>query len=310
MQDLLEASMSSDPNDWPIFSYSQTQSWDRCELLWHFQYVEKWTPKAQETFLGLGSEIHQANALWYQMIQAGYKFDDRMKNMETYFRGRVNEYAMKQEFLPVVSRCMTLMMKYFTEWSPQQDLGHKVLAVEHHFTTPFKTGKGRNYILQGYIDLMTLYRNKIFVWDHKSMENKFWTPDEVKMEPQGPLYLASLREQGEKVHGMIINMFNTYDYKKGQSDVTKLFHRESDYKSDKQLNVIVQEVGFIIDDIIENYTTPRRSMRRDCGKCKFREPCFMMMKGIDPAPFLMSSFKKKDGVDVELKLQPERLQHA
>jgi hypothetical protein len=308
MEDLLERSYSTDPNDWPIFSYSQLQSWDRCEVQWNYGYVRKWTkPSEQWNF---GTEIHLAFKAWYDLAIAKIPKPDRFPLMETYFKERINKVMEENvDFLPVVSRCMWVAMRYFNEYAPVEDKGHRVLAAEHHFTVPFQTGAKRNFILQGYIDLLTSQYGKLWATDHKSSEGQFWTPTECQMDPQTPLYCAALREQGMHVHGIYINMINSYDYKKpGEQAIEKLFRREAVYKSDKELDTAIREMKWMVDDLIEKWDTPRRSLRRDCGKrCTFQEPCLMSMKGIDDEPFLIGDFVKKQPVEVDLKLDPERV---
>jgi hypothetical protein len=308
MEDLLERSHSSDPADWPVFSYSQLQSWDRCEMQWHYGYVQKWTKDSDHW--NFGTEIHLALGYWYELAVDKVPKEKRFPLMDRYFARRVN-LIMEDNIahLPVVSRCMWIAMRYFGEYAPVEDRGHKILAAEHHFTVPFQTGSKRNFILQGYIDLLTSYEGKLWAWDHKSSEGQFWTPVECMMESQTPLYCAALREQGMNVHGVIINMINSYDYKKpGEQAIEKLFRREKNYRTGKELDSIVQEMKWMVDDLIDKYDMPRRSLRRDCGKrCTFQDPCLMKLKGIDDTPFLISDFKKKDRVDVELKLTPERI---
>ena len=308
--DLLDRSTSTDPAVWPIFSYSQLQSWDRCEDLWYYAYARNWQKVRQSPGLSLGSEIHLSFKNWYDMAMEKIPKPDRLKLMMDYFAQKINQ-AQEDEndaMLITLNRTAWLSMRYFQEFAPVEDKGHKILAAEHHFTVPFKTGKGRHFILQGYIDLLTEYETRLWAWDHKSSEGQFWTPVQVMMEPQTPLYAAALREQGQDVHGVIINMINTYDYKKPENTTTaKLFAREKAYRSSVELDTFVREMKFIVDDILENYETPRRSLRLDCKNCSFQEPCLMRIKGINDEPLLQTEYRQKDHIEVQLKLDPERL---
>lgn len=308
---LLDRAMSDNMEDWPIFSYSQMQSWDRCEMLWHYAYARNWYRVRKEQHLNLGSEIHYALKYWYDLAILKVPKPERIREMYEYFARKVNEHAETLDMLPVVNKTMWLCMRYFQEFAPEEDKGHRIIEAEHHFTVPFRTGKGRNFILQGYIDLLTEYGDKLWTWDHKSMESTFWTPEQVQMEPQTPLYAAALREEGYKVHGNIINMFNTYQYKNPEKvALERFFCREKAYRTDVELNSTVQEMKFIVDDIIDEHPTPRRSRRLDCKSCSFREPCYMRIKGIDDEPLLRSEFVQKDKQEVELKLSPKGLMNA
>lgn len=305
--ELLDRSLSNDPLSWPILSYSQLQVWDRCEYAWFLGYHEEWVKKEQPAYFNIGGMIHQMMDMYYSNLRLGQK--DK-KFVDDFINMKISE-AMETDhtLLPAISIAARLVYRYIDEFSPKEDKGHRVLSNEYHFTVPFTTGKGRHFILQGYIDLLTELFGKIWCWDHKSSEGQFWTPNEVMMDPQTPLYAVALRELGMKVHGYIINMFNTYDYKKPlEVSVEKLFRREDAYRTDKELNTILQETLFMVDDMLENNETPRRSLRRDCGKrCQFREPCLMGMKGMDPTPFLVTQFKKKDPVEVQVNFDPGSL---
>jgi len=305
---LLDRSMSDNIDDWPIYSYSQMQSWDRCEMLWDYAYARNWYKIRKESYLSLGSEVHAALEFWYSKAIERVPKEDRKQLLMQYFSERVNECSDDFDMLPVVNRAFWLCTRYVNEFAPVEDSGHKILATEHHFTVPFKTGKGRNFILQGYIDLLTEYSDRLWAWDHKTMESNFWTPIQVEMEPQTPLYAAALREQGQKVHGVIINMVNTYDYKHPDKVPTeKLFSREKSYRTDVQLDTIVREMKYIVDDIIDEHQTPRRSLRLDCKNCSFQEPCSLRIRGISDDPLLQSDYEQKDHIEVQLKLKPEGL---
>jgi hypothetical protein len=301
---ILERSMSSDPSVWPILSFSQLGAWDRCEYAWNLGYVQNWVPIRKSPALSIGSMIHRGFEIYYTHAP---DYALARTEIKTFFAELVKEaYANDESQLQSISRAMYCVEMYF-QWAPKEDKGHTILATEHHFVVPFKTGKRRNFYIQGYIDLLTSWNNRLWAWDHKSSEGKFWTPTEVMMDPQLPLYAACLREIDTKVHGYFINMINTYDYKdKSKVTVDKLFRRESAYRTDLELNNILTEIKYMVDDLIENGETPRRSMRRDCSKCQFADPCLMDLKGIDPTPFLMQKFNQKEKYDVDVLATQER----
>lgn len=301
---LLERSMSSDPEDWPILSHSQLGQWDRCEFAWHLGYMQNWVQRRKSDALNIGSMIHAAFEIYYTHAP---NYDLARSEIDTMFKELVTlAYANDESQLSPISRAMFCVNQYFG-WAPTVDKGHTILKTEHHFVVPFQTGKRRNFHIQGYIDLLTSFNNRLWAWDHKSSEGKFWTPTEVMMDSQLPLYAACLRETGMSVHGYYINMINTYDYKdKSKVTYDKLFRRESAYRTETELNNIVTEIKFMVDDLIENSETPRRSMRRDCSKCQFADPCLMSLKGIDPEPFLKAKFNQKEKYEVDVTAPQEK----
>jgi hypothetical protein len=304
--------MSSDYADWPIFSYSQFQDWDRCEELWNYSYARNWFKKSKGDALNLGTEIHLALKEWYDGAIARVPKDVRKEKMIQYFADRINAHSDNMQMLGLLNKAMRLTMRYVEEFAPVEDKGHRILKTEYHFTVAFSTIRGRNFILQGYIDVLSEYYEKLWAWDHKSMVSNFWTPVQVMMEPQTPLYIAALREQGEKVHGAIINMFNTYDYAKPENATTeKLFSREKAYRSDQEIDTFVADMKLMADRLFDNYKTPLRSKRLDCKNCSFQEPCLLRIKGINDRPLLEEEYEQKSKIEVPLNLQPQRLiQHV
>lgn len=305
---LIERAMSSDMDDWPIFSYSQFQAWDRCEELWFYSYARNWFKRSKGNALNLGTEIHLAMKEWYDMAIARVPKEPRKEKMYLYFKQRINDHSTNMDMLNVIQKAMRLTMRYVEEFAPVEDKGHRILKTEYHFTVPFQSPKGRNFILQGYIDLLTEYAENLWAWDHKSMESNFWTPTQVMMEPQTPLYIVSLREQMEKVHGVIINMFNTYDYAKPEKALTsKLFSREKSYRTDIELNTFKTDMLRMADRLFDNYQSPLRSKRLDCKNCGFQEPCLLRIKGINDEPLLYEEYEQKEKVEVPLNISPDRL---
>lgn len=301
---LLDRAVSDDIADWPIFSYSQASQWDRCEKAWFWGYAENWVKPLKSRSSNKGTMIHEMMDMYYANPVLGEGLVDE------YMTNKINESMDDgQKDLKAIASACLVVKRYINEWAKKEDIGHRTLATEYHFTIPLKTGKGRNFILQGYIDHITEFKKKLWLWDHKSSESaQFWTPTEVIMDPQTPVYAAALRLLDMPAHGIIINQFNTYDYAKPtEQPVEKLFRRESCYRTDKELDSVMREFKFLVDDMMENNVTPRRSLRRDCKNCQFNEPCLMEMKGIDPHPFLVSQFVQKEKREVELKLTPARL---
>lgn len=298
---MLDRSMSDNPSDWPIFSHSQFQVWDRCAFLYRFTYVQKWTKNQKENYFEIGEFIHSLLHVYYETLKTEGMSVAQDKILEK-IQQILDEEVKTYERLKNLTTAGYLVTRYANEFSPSNDLEHVILDVEHHFTTPLKTDKGRNFIIQGYIDLLTKVNGIVCVWDHKSMyQAKWWSPLEVALHFQTPLYGACLREHGVDVKKVIINQYNTYDYKdKDKKHLTNFFKREEVYKTPAEYDGILQEAKLMVDEIIDNHQTPRRSLRKECGHCRFAEPCNISLKGIDPTPVLRTNFIQKDTHEVPL----------
>jgi hypothetical protein len=281
-------------------SYSQLQVYDCCEYSWYLNYDQGWTTKSTGSALNIGSLIHELLEIHYNLVMNGNMdtepvIDERLKDLVA---EAMDSTLNQSSTLSEIYRAGNVVKRYINEFAPLKDVGIQIMGVEHHFEVPIVTPRGFHFILQGYIDLLISLQGKVWVWDHKSTSNAaFWKPGEVQMDPQMTLYQYALKLMGIPVHGIIYNFFNTYEYKK-PVETAKLFKREPSYRSDIEVKNFARELLVQVEKVITNSSDPtypyHRSLRRDCDKCKFKEPCLYALKGIDPQPILVTKFMKKE----------------
>jgi len=307
----LEKATSDNSEDWPIFSYTQLQSWDRCEYSWYLGYDQEWTKKDKKTSANIGTLAHKYLELYYRMILEGTI--DRLvlwDAVETSIAADINAAieSSNTNTLAEIHRAAIIVKRYIFEFAPDKDIGMKVLGVEHHFIIPYKTPTlGYNFYLQGYVDLLYSKGGKIRVVDHKTTANAgFWKPGEIMMDPQMTLYVAALRRTGMKIFEIEYNFLNSYDYK-DMSKVTteKLFKREPSYRTDVEVQNFEYQLLLEIEKLIkaagdEEYRY-HRSLRRDCDNCMFKEPCLHGLKGINPQAILVTKFIKKEKMPIGIR---------
>lgn len=273
-------------------SHSQINEWDRCRFSYFLSYREKWRPKQKAYPLTLGSTVHTLLEDYYR----GVMEDNR--NLLERHRNKVQELSgsvADTDELQALSHAGSLVERYITDFAFYEDAGYEVVDVEKHYVVELTTPQGNPYEFELYFDLMLLHKQSQRLWivDHKTHKSNPLNPTQIMMDRQLPSYALVMRElMGVDVFGMIYNMLNTYDYKKPPPP-EKLFKREKTYRTPEELNSIMKEIGYAVDDILENRDNPRRSLTRDCSWCKFQEPCLMGMKGMNMKSILEENFEKK-----------------
>lgn len=267
-------------------SYSQIQSFDRCEKAWEWKSIDDWQPIEKKGSLEIGTVVHDLIAKHY----SGYNWNQLQEELQKYLVQSTHPDRMQ-----VIDTAGWLVRRYIEDYAPVADAGWRTIEAEKHFLIPLVSPNGVIYNLQGYIDRLKEKDGRIWVEETKTVgQGKFWTPTECMMDAQVPTYCAAMRELGYAVFGIHFNMLNTYVYKdRAKTPVEKLFRREKTYRTPVELDNILYQTGLIVERMVNHDGIYRRSMRRDCSYCFFNEPCLMEIKGIDPLPFLQERFTKR-----------------
>lgn len=276
-------------------SNSQIDVWDRCKFRWYLNYGLQLVPiRKPQTYFQVGTFSHSLLEVHFEARKNGIK--------DTY--PLVVEFANKVEFdtndldqLTAFKRSLRIVERYIREYAPTHD-NFRVLATERHFVIEMITPKGRPYKIQGYFDMLIEMDGKLWIVDHKTTSTgKFWSVKKLLKDPQMTTYILGLREQGYDVFGCVINQLNTYDYAKFENEpAEKLFRRERVYRTDAQIRNLARTIGEIVDEMYDAQESDsyRKSNRFDCDKCPYFTPCLYHDKGMDMAPELATSFRRRD----------------
>ncbi len=284
----------------PKFSYSQLSTWDRCHFSWYINYVEEWTPVETKPYFILGNLVHELLMIYYKSLPLTDEFQslNLVKQKIRQYHQATNGDAEKLEHVTNAAR---IAKRYIEEFSSIEDRKWEILDAEKHFEIPLKTPKGREFILEGYVDILAKEKatNRLWVWDHKTVGNgKFWSEAELLMDSQMPTYVAALQQMGIPIFGVLVNQLNKHKYAKPQDDVVeKLFRRKPIYHTGDELITRLHEFGLMVDELLDCKESGifRRSLKKDCSSCFFQDPCLMSLK-IPEAPvsdFLQVDFIKK-----------------
>lgn len=280
--DTLRKSLPDDWKDIPILSYSQLMTADRCSFLWYVKYHLKLKSNKRSEKLDIGTFGHQFLHDLYSSIMDGM-------SQKEWVEVRLNPMVMDivdslnfEDQIVAASKAMQLVERYC-----RSDVlsGHTPVGSEQHFFVLVETRSGRRFILQGYIDLLTIDpKERVYIWDHK-FTTPLWSRIRIKSVIQLPIYEILLQADGIPVYGVCVNLINSYPYKDlhAQPD-DKLFYRDLNYWTPGQLsniwNEFVTEAEDVLD-LIEGKRPARRSLRDDgCYSCDMRHPCFAHLSGI------------------------------
>jgi hypothetical protein len=282
-------------------SHSQVNVFNTCEYKWYLRYVEGYSKKddySEAAFMG--TTIHAFLQKWYTTLSL-----DALKE-----ELRVQLIGCNPDHMSLITYAYRVVYRYCTEFVPTED-NFEVLGAEVHFEVPLKSPKGREFTVQGYVDLIFKRGNNIFIVDHKTVSSTFRSEMQVELDSQLTTYAALLPYttflQGHgTVDGVIINQLNRYEYKKDEPVINKLVKRTLSYRSMAQKISCLEQLGHVADSMFDKLEASkpvyRKVLNNDCIKCEFAECCLYSMKGVDPRPFLEQSHKKKI---TELAIQKE-----
>lgn len=281
--------------EWPVFSHSQLSSFASCEFKWYMNYKLGYTAEVKADYFTLGSLVHEALDSLYRHIMEGMSARNWFDNI---FPHEIDALIAKDpENIVHIGHATFLMSRYVQE-QPTMDVGNKIHESEKYFLVPMESRNGRPFLLQGYVDLITIdHHGNYVIWDHKT-GTRHWSPVEVQMDSQLPTYGIALRELGYPIGAYCINFLNTYDYKKREEVLNeKLFKRDIVYKGDTELRSRARNLLTLVDRVLDAYESddePLRHLRRDCRMCGFKDPCELSLGGINVTHSLEMSHKKKN----------------
>lgn len=279
--------------DLPVVSFYQLLTWDRCQFQWMLKYNERFGRYRKGYAMELGTMGH---AMLFDLYKTGQDNSADFAN-----KWLADWQTLDAEQMSNIHVAVAQFKLYWELFMPVADRGLITEFLEYHFEVVLETPRGRRFILQGYIDRGSRdEQGRLWIEDYKWTQ-RFWPPTKILMHPQLTYYAGALRALGIPVHGLLITQVNTYPYKENtrkKKTVDELFKRERIFRDDHEIDNVMYEVGLMMDEMLEvrervaelpgNYDY-RRSLRDDCDKCDFQEPCLMGIKGIDPIGFMHSS---------------------
>lgn len=280
-------------NEVPRVSFSQVQTFLRCRLKWHYGYVLGLIPNEPDAAMEMGNYLHGKLDIYYQLYRQTtdpgelwdllYPLVLEDLNMETGKNGEM------------IARSMKVLSRYVHEYSPLIDKDIKIVESELHFESSMVTPKGREFILEGYCDLLYWLAGQLRVRDHKTTgkANGFRKKGDTDYDMQQPTYIGGLRLIGYPVFRGEVNEIITFNYAKySQEPLDKLMKVTPTFRSDHSIEVAMQWYGKVVDQMIEEEEF-LASREMGCKYCWYKDPCTLRQEGKDDAPVLRVAFREK-----------------
>jgi PD-(D/E)XK nuclease superfamily len=280
-------------NKVPRVSFSQVQTFLRCRLKWRYGYVLGLVPLEPDKAMEMGSYLHGKLDIYYQLYRQTREPEELWGLMEPLLledldlKGGTNG--------EMISRSMKVMWRYIHEFSPQVDAGIELIESEMHFEAPLTTPKGRDFLLEGYVDLLYSHNGQIRVRDHKTTgkAGNFRKKGDTDYDMQQATYIGGLRTVGIPVFRGEVTELITFNYSKYSAEpLDKLMRRTPTYRTDRAIEAAMRWYGRVVDQMIdENEFLPSRES--GCRYCWYRDPCTLLQEGVDDAPVLSVGFRNK-----------------
>lgn len=271
-------------------------TWNRCHFSWYLNYDQKWMTTETKSYFIEGNIFHDLVMIYYKNIP----LTDH-DSCVTLVKQRVGEYrnaaAGDGAKLQLVAN-MARVTKNYLDYARYEDKKWQILDAEKHFDILLKTPKGREFYLEGYIDILAreLETGRLYVWDHKTYSKTPWSETMVMMDSQIFSYMAALRLMNVPIFGLIVNLVNKYEYKEPQME-EKLYKRMSAIPTDQELHGKLYAFTEAVDELLDcqESGTYRRHLSKDCSSCFYQEPCLTLLRApeIPIAAAMEVNFKKK-----------------
>lgn len=166
-------------------SLSAVKSYQRCQQLYAYRYIERIQRKGRVTALELGSIVHNYMDEYYGLLKLGAvsgleahetslerlaaKWQPQLKKLSqaAFMAG---EEATAKEMQELYARAESICCRYFAARGSSDAERYKILHVELQLETDLVGGKLRT---RGYTDLIAQDQNtgRVSLWEHKTAKN-------------------------------------------------------------------------------------------------------------------------------------------
>jgi ATP-dependent helicase/DNAse subunit B len=285
--------LDSLPEEWqglPLLSYTQMMQFDRCAFAWYLnKHLEVRSP-VRSRALDTGSYVHSGlQVVTDRIIELDQPslfspdewINDKLPQLVMEWSSEIEQ----TDQLVSIANAQQILTRYIGQGYVGMFGAHTPVETEAHFIILVETPRGRKFLLQGYVDLITYDdKGRLFIWDHKTGK-KFWSDIEIIMDTQLPVYEILLVSEGINAAGLVINQLNSYPYKDPAAKRNdELFRREFTYRTPIELGHIREEFVAMADallDVAEGVQPARRSLKKECKMCTYNGVCLNLLKGYD-----------------------------
>lgn len=274
-------------------SYSEVQTWLRCNREHYYSYGLNLTGKYNGEALERGIIGHAALAEYYKCRQFGATHDEAVaeafKTLAAIAQGSLAYSAQKLTF-----EVLELLAMYFNHIQHDE---FQVLAVE----TEYSVGMLEDYRLPVRIDviLLMLRTGRVQAWDHKIVKD-FFDESKIRLMPQLRLYKAGLMAEGVHIDDIVYNMLRHRGTAENKADPGKRF-----------LQLVVPAEGMSVRRTLEEHLMAANRIAEwrklglevwgdkvlrnpgACYMCSFKELCAQDLEGEDTSVLIEFEYRKK-----------------
>ena len=271
-------------------SNSAYVDWNSCHRKYFNAYVLRLESRRKGKALAIGIIGHDAMQAYYKSRRDGGSHTDSVREanqlLTTYLYDRTDEFGM--DHIMTVKRIHDAYYDFYGD-----DPNWEVLEVEKFY----KLDLTDEFYMPMRLDLLIreISTNRIYIVDTKYTYD-FWAPNDKSLSPQFPKYLATLKANGIKVDGVIINQLRY------RENAKQLFDRDkipiTDNKIRLNLTMHVTSAREIQNfhaqpPYVQEQIATRVLKAQTCKYCSFNDLCELELDGSDTETFKLGKYQQK-----------------
>lgn len=287
------------PENARFVSNSEVDTFLTCERKHMFAFTFNKEPKHPSRSLGIGIVGHEILAVYYKGLKDGFSKNEASQEA---FR-KLSQMMINNEYDSEVLSVVYALIARYVEQDTLPEFG-KILSVEEDFYMPINDDFWYSMRLDLLIEMHKgNRRGQVLLIDHKFTYD-FFSADDLKLNPQMPKYVPTLRYSGFPVAEAFINQLRTR-YKAHlipQKSDEELFQKSPVKITEPRIESALDQQMLISDRIVQRHRLPVAVQIREaaanlnkmiCRNCPFKLPCEQMNEGQDWATVLNSAYKDR-----------------
>jgi CRISPR/Cas system-associated exonuclease Cas4 (RecB family) len=291
-----------DKGDRQKMSHSEIESFTTCERRHYYAYGLRGglRKRVESSALVRGTIGHSLLAEYYEALQEGLEFNDRVKRVGAKLQHWVQQTDLDSyDRLNMLNELWNYIIKPYFNTYREADEEMEVLSVEATYEVPVAD----DFYMKVIVDAIVRMPNiGIAVWDHKFVYN-FYDAAVVDINPQLPKYLAVVRSAGIPASAAFYNELRYRDTKENKADRSLKFERNKVAVTSNRIVTVMEEqlraakkIHYLRGLGLEEWE--RRVLRAAnsmiCERCPFTEICALDLNGDDKTLAITYNYTTRD----------------
>lgn len=283
-----------------FISNSEVDTYNTCERKHMFAFTYNKEPKRPSRSLGIGIIGHEVLAVYYRALMEGLSKKDAEQEA---FKHLTQMMITSTEYDPEVFSVVQALIYRYISQDTLPEYGH-ILSVEEDFYMPINDDFWYSMRLDLMIEMHKgSKKGLVLLVDHKFTYD-FFSADDLKLNPQMPKYVPTLRYNGFPVADAVINQLRTRfkAHLIKNKDDEDLFQRSFVKITQPRIESALEQQMLISDRIIERHRLPLEIQKKEaapnlnkmiCRNCPFKLPCEQMNERQDWESILRVAYKDR-----------------